>query len=152
MEKKGKYGGEYSILDSDGNHTYEFAYEVLSRLVWEECHKRGDISQEEFAKPIGLSRSTISAYLTGRRFPSRSAIPRLSEGLGVSSDIVEALRPYKVRKFEKSVKKRTSRQSRGSSKVDYEMLYRAQRLKIKRLKLKISGLEGKIEKAKLALK
>ena len=44
----------------------------------------GDCSATEFAKKIGVSKQTISAYLTGVRKPKRPSLKVIAEALGVN--------------------------------------------------------------------
>lgn len=46
---------------------------------------RGDDSQEEFAKKVGISRAALANYETGRTLPKRSVLARISEVVGISN-------------------------------------------------------------------
>ena len=45
-----------------------------------------NISQEQLGKKIGVTRSMIALYESGERFPSLSALIKLSRALGVTTD------------------------------------------------------------------
>jgi transcriptional regulator with XRE-family HTH domain len=47
---------------------------------------RGDATQEEFAKRVGVSRSAIANYETGRSIPDDFTLARIVESLGFPSD------------------------------------------------------------------
>ena len=51
-------------------------------------HLRGERSQEEFAQIIGLSRSALANYETGRTKPKPSILRQISERLGLSEDFL----------------------------------------------------------------
>ncbi len=47
-----------------------------------------NLTQEQLAQLIGISRKTISAYETGRAVPSITVLKKLSRVLNVSTDIL----------------------------------------------------------------
>lgn len=47
---------------------------------------RGELSQTEFAKRVGINRSLISSYESGKRFPSFSSLQKLADYGEVSID------------------------------------------------------------------
>lgn len=50
---------------------------------------RGERSQEEFAKLVGLTRAALANYETGRTTPKPSVLRAISEKLGLSDDFLK---------------------------------------------------------------
>lgn len=50
---------------------------------------RGELSQHEFAKKIGISRAALANYETGRTVPNESVIRSISSALEISTNFLE---------------------------------------------------------------
>lgn len=71
------------MMDS---YELQHAREVGARIVklLDECH----MTQAELARNLGISRSMVNKYCKGLSAPSAALIVRISEVLGVSTDVL----------------------------------------------------------------
>lgn len=61
---------------------------------------RGELSQERFAKFLGISRPALGAYENGNRIPNAEVLKTISEKCGVSSDYLLGLSDYMKKETE----------------------------------------------------
>lgn len=61
---------------------------------------RGNRSQEEFAKFLGISRPSLGSYENGNRVPNAQILKKISEKCGVSTDYLLGLSDYKQKETE----------------------------------------------------
>lgn len=61
---------------------------------------RGNRSQEEFAKFLGISRPSLGSYENGNRVPNAQILKKISGKCGVSTDYLLGLSDYKQKETE----------------------------------------------------
>ena len=59
-----------------------------------ECLKENNLSQNKFAKEIGMSQSIVNNYCTGKREPSLDALMTICDALGETADYMLGLKDY----------------------------------------------------------
>jgi transcriptional regulator with XRE-family HTH domain len=56
----------------------------IGKAITNVCRIKG-MTKQELASKIGISRTSMYAYATGKTFPTEKQIRKICEGLGVSS-------------------------------------------------------------------
>ena len=62
----------------------------FSQFLWEQREERG-LTQEQFARLLGITRTTLSYLETGRTHPTLGTLRKISRALGVDLDTLEDL-------------------------------------------------------------
>lgn len=73
------------LPDNERDMTEEDYRRVFRRRLLRHMRFKG-VSQNELAEAIGLSRNTVSKYITGKSTPSAFHLAKIARALGVSAD------------------------------------------------------------------
>ena len=61
----------------------------------------GDMTLEQFAKKLGMSRATVGFYAAGQRIPDALGLKKITETCNVSADWLLGISDYKYKQFER---------------------------------------------------
>ncbi len=81
-EKKATHKSLATPPVPDGNHLKSLRKEIGSRI--KEICKQSRLSQEAFARSLGVSKSALNRYISGKNEPKASAIKLLLDNFGVN--------------------------------------------------------------------